>query len=92
MAQSTNSKMVGATAGTKAAIAALVGAGQGAISTATKAVVAALPTTLRWFLSRYIIQRLEPYKTASLGSYIKVAGATITSANIAAEYAKTKIQ
>jgi hypothetical protein len=36
------------TAGTKAAIAALVaGAGQGAISTATKAVVAALPTTLR---------------------------------------------
>jgi hypothetical protein len=31
---------------------------------------------------------LEPYKTASLGSYIKVAGATITSANIAAEYAK----
>jgi hypothetical protein len=29
-----------------------------------------------------------PYKTASLGSYIKVAGATITSANIAAEYAK----
>jgi hypothetical protein len=37
-----------ATAGTKAAIAALVaGAGQGAISTATKAVVAALPTTLR---------------------------------------------
>jgi hypothetical protein len=35
------------TAGTKAAIAALVaGAGQGAISTATKAVVA-LPTTLR---------------------------------------------
>jgi hypothetical protein len=31
---------------------------------------------------------LEPYKTASLGSYIKVAEATITSANIAAEYAK----
>jgi hypothetical protein len=40
-------RWVGAT-GTKAAIAALVaGAGQGAISTATKAVVAALPTTLR---------------------------------------------
>jgi hypothetical protein len=40
-------RWVGATAGTKAAIALVAGAGQGAISTATKAVVAALPTTLR---------------------------------------------
>jgi hypothetical protein len=49
-----------ATAGTKAAIAALVaGAGQGAISTATKAVVAALPTTLRdGFLVDIIQQQL----------------------------------
>jgi hypothetical protein len=43
-------RWVGTTAGTKAAIAALVGAGQGAISTATKAVVAALNYTKRWFL------------------------------------------
>jgi hypothetical protein len=62
MAQSTNSKMVGATAGTKAAIAALVGAGQGAISTATKAVVAALPTTLRWFLSGTLYNAWNPTK------------------------------
>jgi hypothetical protein len=80
-----------ATAGTKAAIAALVaGAGQGAISTATKAVVAALPTTLRdGFLVGTLYNAWNPTKN-SLSSY-KVAGELITSANIAAEYAKKNL-
>lgn len=83
-------RWVGATAGTKAAIALLVaGAGQGAISTATKAVVAALPTTLRdGFLVGTLYNAWNATKTAGLGSYIKVAGTAITSSNIAAEYAK----
>jgi hypothetical protein len=80
----------GATTATKAAIAALTaGAGQGSISTATKVIVAALPTTLRdGFLVGSLYNGWNASKVAGLGSYIKVAGSTITSANIAAEYAK----
>jgi hypothetical protein len=58
-------RWVGATAGTKAAIAALV-AGQGAISTATKAVVAASTTLRDGFLVGTLYNAWNPYKTASL--------------------------
>jgi hypothetical protein len=83
-------RWTGVTAATKAAIAALVAAaGQGSISTATKTAVAALPTTLRdGWLAVSLYNALNATKTAGLGKYIKVAGAVITSANIAAEYAK----
>lgn len=82
----------GATTGTKAAIAALIpGAGQGSISAGAQTLVAAMPTTLFDSLATKILYNDSQSKTApgaGLGDYIKVAGTTITSANIAAEYGK----
>lgn len=82
----------GATTATKAAIAALTpGAGQGSISAGAQTLVAAMPTTLFDSLSTKILYNDSQAKTvpgAGLGDYIKVAGTTITSSNIATEYAK----
>lgn len=82
----------GATAATKAAIAELTpGAGQGSISASAQALVAAMPTTLFDSITAKIIYNDSQAKTvpgAGLGDYVKVAGTTVTSANIAAEYAK----
>lgn len=80
----------GATAATKAAIAALVpGAGQGSISAATQAKIAALPTALRdGFFAAMVYNTWRANAVAGLGEYIKVDAGTITAANIAAEYAK----
>lgn len=80
----------GVDAATKAAIAALTpGAGQGSISASTQAIVAGLPTSLRngWFANS-LYNSYNATKTLGLGTYIKIAGTTITSANIAEEYAK----
>lgn len=80
----------GVTAATKTAIAALTpGAGQGAITAAMQTKVAALPTTLRdGFLVSALYNAWNRTKTAGLGTYIKVTGTTLTSANVAAEFAK----
>lgn len=82
----------GATAATKAAIAGLTpGAGQGSISAGAQALVAAMPTTLFDSLATKILYNDSQAKDtpgAGLGDYVKVAGTTVTSANIAAEYAK----
>ncbi len=83
-------RWTGITAATKTAIAALTaGAGQGAISATTKTLVAGLTPSLRdGFLAVSLYNALNATKTAGLGTYIKVAGTSITEANIAAEYAK----
>lgn len=80
----------GATTATKAAIAALTpGAGQGSISAATQAKIAALPTALRdGFFASMVYNTWRANAVASLGEYIKVDGTTITASNIDAEYAK----
>jgi len=82
----------GATSATKTAIAALTaGAGQGSISAGAKTLAAAMPTTLFDSIAARILYNDSQAKVvpgAGLGDYIKVAGTTITSANIAAEYAK----
>jgi len=70
---------------TKTAIAALTpGAGQGSISAAAQTAVAgytADPAGVDGVLSRVL------YDSTGLGAYIKVAGTTVTAANIAAQYA-----
>lgn len=74
----------GITAATKASIAALVpGAGQGAITAATQAAVAALTAG---FVDGVFAKVL--FDQDAIGGYIKVTGTTVTSANIAAEFAK----
>jgi hypothetical protein len=82
----------GATTATKAAIAALTpGAGQGSITAAAQAAVAAMPTTLFDSLITRILYNDSQSKAtpgAGLGDYIKVTGTTVTSSNIAAEYGK----
>ena len=82
----------GATTATKAAIAALVpGAGQGSVSAGAQALVAAMPTTLFDSVPATMIYNDSQSKAvpgAGLGDYLKVAGATVTSANIVAEYVK----
>lgn len=83
----------GATAATKAAIAALTpGAGQGSISAGAQTLVAAMPTTLFDSITAKIIYNNSQAKAvpgAGLGDYIKVPSiAAVTSATIAAEYAK----
>lgn len=71
---------------TKTAIAGLTpGAGQGSISASAQTAVAgytADPAGVDGVLSRVL------YDSTALGAYIKVAGTTVTAANIAAEYAK----
>ena len=82
----------GATTATKAAIAALVpGAGQGSISAGAQALVAAMPITLFDSIPATMLFNDSQSKTvpgAGLGEYIKVAGTTVTTANIVAEYVK----
>ena len=82
----------GATTATKAAIAALVpGAGQGSISAGAQALVAAMPITLFDSIPATMLFNDSQSKTvpgAGLGEYIKVAGTSITTANIVAEYVK----
>lgn len=82
----------GATAATKVAIAALVpGAGQGSISAGAQALVAAMPVTLFNSIPVRLLYNDSLSKVApgaGLGDYVKVAGTTITAANIDAEYAK----
>lgn len=83
----------GATVATKAAIAALVpGAGQGSISAGAQTLVAAMPTALVDSLPATILYNNSQAKVsagvAGLGDYLKVAGTTVTAANIAVEYDK----
>ena len=82
----------GATAATKAAIAALVpGAGQGSVSAGAQALVAAMPTTLFDSVPATMLYNDSQSKAvpgAGLGDYLKVAGTTVTTANIVAEYVK----
>lgn len=82
----------GATAATKALVAGLVpGAGQGSISAGAQALVAAMPTNLFDSVTAKIIYNDSQSKIipgAGLGNYVKVAGTTVTSANIALEYSK----
>ena len=82
----------GATAATKAAIAALVpGAGQGSVSAGAQALVAAMPVTLFDSVPATMIYNDSQSKAvpgAGLGDYLKVAGTTVTTANIVAEYVK----
>lgn len=82
----------GATTATKAAIAALTpGAGQGSISAGAQTLAAAMPTALFDSITAKILYNDSQSKVtpgAGLGDYVKVAGTTITSANIAAEYGK----
>jgi hypothetical protein len=82
----------GATAATKALIAALTpGAGQGSVSASAQALVAAMPTTFFDSIAATVIFNDSQAKTtpgAGIGEYIKVAGTTVSSANIVAEYVK----
>ncbi len=82
----------GATTATKAAIAALTpGAGQGAISAGAQTLVAAMPTTLFDSIPTTMLYNDSQSKStpgAGLGDYLKVAGTTVTAANIVAEYVK----
>ncbi len=82
----------GATAATKAAIAGLTaGAGQGSISAGAKTLVASMPTTFFDSIPATMLYNASQSKVVpgvGLGDYIKVAGTTVTSANIVAEYVK----
>lgn len=80
----------GATAATKAAIAALVpGASQGSISAATQAKIAALPTAKRdGFFATVVYNTFRANAVAGLGEYLRIDGTAITAANIAAEYGR----
>ena len=82
----------GATTATKASIAALTpGAGQGSISAGAQALVAAMPVTLFDSIPATMLYNDSQSKTvpgAGIGEYIKVAGTTVTTANIVAEYVK----
>lgn len=83
-------RWIGVTTAQKVAIAALTpGAGQGSITAAMQTKIAALPVTLRnGWLTSVLYNSWNATKTPGLGSYIKVAGTTVTSTNIAVEYAK----
>ena len=82
----------GATAATKAAIAALIpGAGQGSVSAGAQALVAAMPTNFFDSIPATMLYNDSQSKVVpgvGLGDYIKVAGTAVTSANIVAEYVK----
>ena len=82
----------GATAATKTAIAALTpGAGQGSITAAAQAKVAAMPTTLFDSIPVTMLYNDSQSKATpgtGLGDYVKVTGTTITASNIVAEYVK----
>ena len=84
----------GATAATKAAIAALVpGAGQGSITAGAQALVAAMPVTLFDSVPATMLYNDSNSKAvpgAGLGDYLKTTAvpAAVTSASIVAEYVK----
>lgn len=84
----------GATASQQTAIAALTpGAGQGSISSGAQTLVAAMPTNLFNSFPATILYNASQSKVtpgAGLGDYIKVPSiaGSVTSSNIAAEYAK----
>lgn len=84
----------GAKTATKAAIAALTpGAGQGSVSAGAQTLAAAMPTNLVNSLPATILYNYSQSKAtpgAGLGDYIKVPSiaSSVTSSNIAAEYAK----
>jgi len=74
----------GITAATKASIAGLTpGAAQGSMTAATQTAVATMTAGAVDGVYAKIL-----YDNAAIGGYIKVASTTITSVNIAAEYAK----
>jgi len=74
----------GITAATKTAIAALTpGTAQGSMTAATQTAVAGLTAGLVDGVFAKVL-----YDNAAIGGYIKVAGTTVTSSNIAAECAK----
>jgi len=73
-----------ALAATKVAVAALTpGVGQGAVGAAEQTLVAATTAGLFDGVITYMI-----YNNGALGTRVKVAGTTVTSANIATEYGK----
>ena len=78
----------GATSATKTAVAALTaGVGQAAVGAAEKTAVAALTTSLTdGILVKMIYNNSNATATAGVGTRIKVAGTTITAANIKAQY------
>ncbi len=82
----------GATTATKALIAGLAaGAGQGSVSASAQALVAAMPTTFFDSIVATMIFNDSQAKAtpgAGIGDYIKVAGTTVNSGNIVAEYVK----
>lgn len=82
----------GATAATKAAVAALTpGAGQGSISAGAQTLVAAMPVTLFDSIPATMLYNDSQSKAtpgSGLGDYLKVAGTTVTTSNIVAEYVK----
>jgi len=76
----------GITSATKTSIAGLTpGAGQGSMTAATQTAVAAFTAGLAG-LDGVFAKIL--YDNGALGQYIKVTGTTVTSSNIAAEFAK----
>lgn len=80
-------------AGTKTAVAALTaGTGNTSVGAAEKTLVAALPTTASMafdgILAKMVYNSSNATATAGVGGRVKVAGTTITSSNIKAEYDK----
>lgn len=80
----------GASSATKTAVAALTpGTGQGSVGAAEQTYVAAAPTSLFDGIVTTLIYNSPNAETAAgVGARVKVAGTTITSSNIATEYAK----
>lgn len=80
----------GATAATKTAVAALTaGTANNAVGAAEKTAVAALTASqIDGVLVKMIYNNSNAAQTAALGTRIKVAGTTITAANVKAEFDK----
>lgn len=80
----------GVTAATKSAVAALTaGTGQTAVGTAEKTLIAGLTASqIDGVVATMIYNDKNSTKVAGVGGRIKVAGTTITAANIKAEYDK----
>lgn len=80
----------GVTAATKTAVAALTaGAGQNAVGAAEKTLIAGLAASqIDGIVAKLIYNNSNPAQTAGLGGRIKVAGATLSAANIKAEFDK----
>jgi hypothetical protein len=80
----------GVTAATKTAVAALTaGAPQTSVSATEQAQIAALPASqTNGILAKFVYNDSNQARTLGVGGRIKVAGTTITNANIKAEYDK----